>query len=572
MTRFTLGRTVPRGRTGAAALHVDLARLVDTRAAVMASSGGGKSWLFRLIAERVADKVQTILIDPEGEFATLREKLDILLVGEGGDLAADVRTAKLLARKLIELRVSAVIDLYDVADTWDGRRAYLAAFVEGLMNIPKELYAPRLVLIDEAHQFAPESVGASKDSPAHRSRRAVASLMSAGRKRGFGTILATQRISKLDKDALAEAKNIFIGQTTLDIDQQRSADVLGLPGKERTLLRDLEPGEFFAFGPALAVKGVARFHSAPVQTTHPQAGKHLGSDVPKPSASVREMLTTLGDLPAQAEAEARTLEALQHENTRLKRELSARPIHAPAQPRVEQIVQRIEIPVFKDGEVARLEGVAEQLSQVGTQLVTVGGQLTIAAQEVTGALRAVVNRPAPVVTPRSPVSRGETPKPAHPASLSVSPLPKAERSLLAILAQYPQGRNKSQLAILSGYAVNGGGFNNAISALRSLGFLAGGKDRLNITPDGLAAVGDWDPLPAGPALRDYWLRMLSKAERACLTVLIEYYPHTLDRDNVARAAGYTPGTGGVNNALSRLRTLELITGRDQLKASDALFE
>jgi len=164
MTRFTLGRT----DTPAGALHVDLAHLVDTRAAVMASSGGGKSWLFRLIAERVADKVQTILIDPEGEFATLREKLDILLVGEGGDLAADVRTARLLARKLIELRISAVIDLYDVADTWDGRRAYLAAFVEGLMNIPKELYAPRLVLIDEAHQFAPESVGASKDSPAHR--------------------------------------------------------------------------------------------------------------------------------------------------------------------------------------------------------------------------------------------------------------------------------------------------------------------------------------------------------------------------------------------------------------------
>jgi hypothetical protein len=49
-------------------------------------------------------QVQTIILDNEGEFATLREKIDVLLVGDGGELAADVRSAGLLARRLLESR------------------------------------------------------------------------------------------------------------------------------------------------------------------------------------------------------------------------------------------------------------------------------------------------------------------------------------------------------------------------------------------------------------------------------------------------------------------------------------
>lgn len=62
MTTFTLGKT------DAGTLRVDLQKLVGTRAAITASSGSGKSWLLRLIAEHTAGKVQAIILDPEGEF------------------------------------------------------------------------------------------------------------------------------------------------------------------------------------------------------------------------------------------------------------------------------------------------------------------------------------------------------------------------------------------------------------------------------------------------------------------------------------------------------------------------
>src|SRR5919205_1007321 len=121
------------GTSGSKAVAVDSLVLADTRGLICASSGLGKSWLLRLISETVASSVQTIIIDPEGEFSSLREKLDLLIVSENGDLRADIRSAGLLARKLAETGVSAVIDIYDLPgkeDPWVKRRMFVAEFIE----------------------------------------------------------------------------------------------------------------------------------------------------------------------------------------------------------------------------------------------------------------------------------------------------------------------------------------------------------------------------------------------------------------------------------------------------------
>jgi DNA helicase HerA-like ATPase len=54
--------------------------------------------------------------------------------------------------------------------------------------------------------------------------------MSQGRKRGYARILAPQRLSKLHKDAAAEANNVIIGRTWLDVDQARGGDAWPLEG------------------------------------------------------------------------------------------------------------------------------------------------------------------------------------------------------------------------------------------------------------------------------------------------------------------------------------------------------
>jgi hypothetical protein len=94
-------------------VSLDLDTLLRTRLLIQANSGGGKSWAIRRLCEQAFRAVQIIVIDPEGEFASLREKYGFVLAGQGGETMADVRSAPLLAQRLLELRASAVCDLYE---------------------------------------------------------------------------------------------------------------------------------------------------------------------------------------------------------------------------------------------------------------------------------------------------------------------------------------------------------------------------------------------------------------------------------------------------------------------------
>ncbi len=94
---------------------IDLPKLLETRMLVQSNSGGGKSWALRRLLEQTAPAAQQIIVDVEGEFTTLREKFDYMICApQGGDAAATPQTAPVLARKLRELRVSAIIDIHDL--------------------------------------------------------------------------------------------------------------------------------------------------------------------------------------------------------------------------------------------------------------------------------------------------------------------------------------------------------------------------------------------------------------------------------------------------------------------------
>jgi hypothetical protein len=78
-------------------------------------------------------------------------------------------------------------------------------------------------------------------------------------------------------------------------------------------------------------------------------------------------------------------------------------------------------------------------------------------------------------------------------------------------------------------------------------------------------------VPAGAALIDYWRSRLGKAERLILETLTQAYSDAMSKEEVASKAGYEPNGGGFNNGLGRLRTLELVGGRGELRASSNLF-
>jgi len=533
---------------------LDLDVLLRTRLLIQANSGGGKSWLLRRIAEQAFGKVQIIIIDPEGEFATLREKFDFVLVGKGGETPADIRSAGLVATKLLELHASAVCDLYEMRVR--DRHQWVKIFLETMINAPKTLWHPLLVILDEAHQFCPEK-GAGESEAAD----AVIDLATKGRKRGFCAILATQRLGKLRKDAAAEMLNVLIGQTFIDIDRKRAAEALGIPHSDWNKFSDeikvTDPGRFWALGRAISKERIL-IEVGSIETTHPEPGSSKHSAEPPPApAKIKSLLPSLADLPKEAERKIKTEAELRAEINELKRQLAIKP-PAPAPE-----IRTVEVPVMDKALLNALKEI-----------------VVVAEKKYSAGITRAAGRVDPFTpTPRPYLRPAELPRiqsiPRVDPLSEAGKLQKAERSILTVLAQYADsGRTKTQLAILAGYAVNGGGFNNAIGALRSRGLVNGSRDSLIITPEGTAAIGsNYEPLPTGRALQDYWLHYLQKAERMILQTLIDSYPVPLAKTQVAEATGYQESGGGFNNALGKLRTLELITGSiNNLKASANLFE
>ncbi|NJC34106.1 hypothetical protein GGR88_001580 [Sphingomonas jejuensis] len=225
---------------------LDLAELLATRLLVQGNSGSGKSHLLRRLLEESAPHVQQVVIDPEGDFATLSDRFGHLVVetvdyGSGEILA--------IAQRARAHRLSIVLNLDGLEA--DAQLRCAATFLNGLFDAPREQWLPVLVVVDEAQLFAPAGGGEVGEEARRASLSAMTNLMCRGRKPGLAGVIATQRLAKLAKNVAAEASNFMMGRTFLDIDMARAADLLGMERRQAEQIRDLERGQFLALGPAI---------------------------------------------------------------------------------------------------------------------------------------------------------------------------------------------------------------------------------------------------------------------------------------------------------------------------------
>src|SRR5215468_10127667 len=145
------------GRAETVDISVDVPRLLETRMLVQSNSGGGKSWALRRLLEQTAPCMQQIVMDVEGEFTTLRERFDFIIgAPQEGDAAATPQTAAVLARKLRELRVSAILDIHDLKA--HERQAFVRTFLDALMHAPREHWHPALLVLEGTIQISGQHV------------------------------------------------------------------------------------------------------------------------------------------------------------------------------------------------------------------------------------------------------------------------------------------------------------------------------------------------------------------------------------------------------------------------------
>jgi uncharacterized protein len=545
---------------------------LDDRLFFGGTAGSGKTYNAMGRVERLLAKGARVVIpDPLGVWWGLRLTADgkhpsgydvAIFGGPHGDLPLTEHAGALIGETVAGMKESCILDLSQLG-TKAAERRFMLAFLTALYK--HTTGEPLHVVFDEADMWSPQRL-LDKEGEAAKLLGMMETVVRRGRVKGFIPWLISQRPAVISKDVLSQVDGLIAFKLTSSQDRDAIGDwVEGQADKAQwreiwSSLPTMERGQGVVWIP---VRGILETVQFPEKETFdssrtPKRGEKAQRAAelkPLDLGALKERLATV-----EAETKANDPKSLRAEIATLKRGLAAKqapPIDPAA---IEQADQRGYVRGWRDGVSAAKASIdphVTALAAAASSLRTLGPSMEV--------------KP---VAPRH-VGNGHAHPPQAPRALRQlsgdSKLPRAERRILAALAQYRAGRAKNQVAVLTGYAVNGGGFNNALSALRTVGYLTGSGDRFEITDDGLAALGSYDPLPTGPDLLDHWMRQLPKAERESLRVLAGAYPSALTKEDVAAVAGYAPDGGGFNNALSKLRTLELISGRGELKASDDFF-
>lgn len=534
-------------------LPIDLPKLMETRMLLQAASGGGKSWALRRLIEQTASSAQQIIIDPEGEFASLREKFDFIIAApHDGDAVANPATAAALARALWESGTSAVVDIYDMKA--HDRVLFVRRFCEALIAAPKSIWHPTMLFIDEIQLFAPEGTRAE-------STPAVIDIASRGRKRGLCLIGATLRLAKVDKNVASELGNKLIGRTGLDIDVARAADDLGMSKADaKAALRGLEPGQFYAYGPALCT-AVERTKIGPVQTSHPTTGGRIMTAPPPPSKAILAKLSKIEGLQRTAEDEVKSVAELTAAVTDLRRKLAAA--------ENEKLLAGAGVP---EAEVQR---------RVRNALAAAPAPVDVAARR---ALQQIAKLAAPFAD--QVVMSGETPKinvaalprptraTAAPAATVSGLRAGAVRILQELAARHPAGYSRPQVGTLTQFAHKGGTFTTYIGDLRRGGFVEERSGLMYATEAGIHALGD--RVPAKPTSHAeamaLWRKALRAGAFAMLEAIVAAGARGITRQEVADVVGMTAAGGTFTTYLGDLRRNGLITDQDKrCTANDILF-
>lgn len=553
-------------------LHVD--ELAETRLLITATSGGGKTGTVFKLCEQACTQMQVIVIDRESEYAPLRRKYPFVLVGPEGEAVPSVKTAALLAERLLELGVSAILDLYEMKRA--EQHEFVKVFLTALVDSPKRLWPTNqnrlcMVVVDEAHIWVPE-----KGEPPSVAEEAAEALATRGRKRGLISVFATQRLAALSKTAAAMCLNTLVGLTS-DIDEDRAAKQLRIGSREakaafvQTVAR-LRVGQFYAYGRAFGLQEATLFQVDRADTLPEKKERKLLAAPPAPVA-IRDLLPKLADLPQEAEKKAKTEDDLRAELIAANRRVRELENAAPAAPSIdEETVNMLkekldelsgQIGAIEDN-VARYKAQLSKARQIAESLVSTLSEeeadklATDYLRPLEKEIRQTLAKPLP-----APTARPVTPRTPSAPPADGEPLSGPEQRILNALAWMEaigvDEPEQPAVAFLAGYTYGSGGYNNPRGRLRQrnlVEYISG--DRMKLTSAGKKSAEYPDIDPTNEALHEAILGKLPGPEGRILTVLLKHYPKAMDSTKLAEASGYTPGSGGFNNPRGRLKTLGLV--------------
>jgi hypothetical protein len=567
MTKIVIGKSEGKN------VSIDLDVLLTTRLLLTADSGGGKTFALKRLCEQAFGKLQIIIIDPEGEFAPMRQKYDFVLVGPGGETPADVRSSAILAVKLLELRASAICDIYDMKPSV--RHTWVRLFLDALIEAPKKLRHPCMVIVDEAHIFCPEH--GKGESEATDSMKG---LCTRGRKRLLCPVFATQRLATLAKDASSMLLNRLIGPTFEDLNRKRAAECLSIARENqhefKKQIQLLEPGNFFALGRAIT-REMKLVHIGGIETPHGQEAIQYETSPPPPPDKVKALLPKLADLPKEAEEKAKTESELRSEIRTLKTQLRQQPKAIQQDDPAKQVAKER----AKQADIQRAIGtMSKQFRSTVGQLETRVKSLQRVMEGIARTASSAANMKIeiqPFVMPKIPgveIQKGEVrshsrvvplrgtpaihhhPRPDEP--LNGNKLRAGAERMLAALAQWsPNGMSEGQMRAHAGLRKSGT-FSTYLSDLRKGNYIEEHGGEVYATDIGLEYCKHVPTAPQSTEeVLNIWNPKLRDGARRMLAVLVEAGGEPISKETLGERSQLMK-SGTFSTYLSDLKNARLV--------------
>jgi uncharacterized protein len=526
------------------ALPLDV--LSDVTAIVGRRGRGKTTTAVVLVEEAHAAGRRFCVVDPTGAWYGLRSSRDgktpgipcVVFGGKHAMAPLEPTAGKLIADFVADpTQPSAVLDI-----KWWSRGEQVRFLADFLTRLYQKNDAPLVLVLDEADQVAPQRAEPGEAVMLGAAQR----LVKLGRVSGFGVILVTQRPATLNKTVLNMAgvlvtmgltgpqdQKAVLEWMKYRADESKAREILGsLPG--------LPQGRAWVWAPEINV--LQRVDIRDRLTFDSSATPKPGARAVQPRALAEVDIAKLtADIQATIEAaKANDPKHLRAEVQRLTLALAAARTPAPV-----TTVERVEVPVLTGAELRALDALGESIKQLFAGQLSVqeaidryGGELFRARTAIDDLRTAVQARTAAPSARPAPSSRPVPPPRAHPPQGRGAPsaVTGGRRAILTAAAQHPDGVTREQLTVLTGYKRSSR--DTYLQQLRSDDLLAVDGDRLVITAVGRDALGDYDLLPTGAALREYWLSRLTGGERAILAVVCDAHPGVISREMISRATDY----------------------------------
>jgi hypothetical protein len=486
--------------------------------AILGIRDSGKSYTATAVAEQLMTAgIPIVAFDPIGVWRNLRhagtgQGFEIILIGDDGEAPISPDTAEGLIRHAMKTKASIIFDLYSMKLSKADWRRVVERCVRVLLYENKS-HGPRHVFLEEAAEFVPQMLTREYfDVYAE-----IEKLVRMGGNAMVGITLINQRAEQVNKAVLELCACLILHAQKGRLSLTALGKWLDFGDKKQSglIIRQmplLEQGECFVW--AGGTDSPVRTKVPPKQTFHPNRRAH----------------TTPGRLMPAAHL-MKGYEAAQPAKAAKSKIEWVEPTKA-AEP------ERVEVPVFAEGDLAKLDLLRTEMMEAVRTLARTTADMDVLLKKTDEA----VKRASRVSEQRTlPTATRTAPSPYTGGKKTIEG--KGPQKILAVLAsRHPLRVTQAQLGTICGFRP--GTMRTYMPGLRGGGLIDENKDGLCLTPEGLAQVGtEIAAMPTrGEPLLTFWCSKMGQGEANVLKALYDCGGKAITHDQLESMTHYSAGT------------------------------